>query len=208
MRSLTPLVVSASLLFVPGVLAQSLTEHAAAAAGATIGVAAGKPVSNAITKIFGSVDSDTNKAAGQKAIVKTQPKPEAKAEPKATTPVLSSQTLPSPNSPNQSVGSPRSNYYESRRRTTAPQATQSSAALYTVQVPPEPQQKEPTAEELASIKVGATEKEMMATLGPPESRVTIPDDGHLIEICQYWAKGKQLATYRLDNGQVVNVTTL
>jgi hypothetical protein len=77
-----------------------------------------------------------------------------------------------------------------------------------MQVPPEPQQKEPTAEELASIKVGATEKEMMATLGPPESRVTIPDDGHLIEICQYWAKGKQLATYRLDNGQVVNVTTL
>ena len=65
--------------------------------------------------------------------------------------------------------------------------------------------KEPTAEELASIQVGASEKELFTTLGQPESKVTIPDDGHLVEICQYWSKGKQLGTVRLDNGQVVNV---
>ncbi len=53
--------------------------------------------------------------------------------------------------------------------------------------------------------VGATESELVTTLGQPESKVTIPDDGHLVEICQYWSKGKQLGTVRLDNGQVVNV---
>ena len=33
--------------------ARSLAEHAAAASGAAIGTSAGKPLSNAITKIFG-----------------------------------------------------------------------------------------------------------------------------------------------------------
>ena len=69
----------------------------------------------------------------------------------------------------------------------------------------EPSRKEPTAEELASIQVGASEQQLVSTLGQPESRVTIPDDGHLVQICQYWSKGKQLGTVRLDNGQVVNV---
>jgi len=58
---------------------------------------------------------------------------------------------------------------------------------------------------LVSVKVGATERDVLATLGQPASKITIPDDGHLLEICQYWAKGKQLGTIRLDNGQVVTV---
>jgi hypothetical protein len=72
--------------------------------------------------------------------------------------------------------------------------------------PPEPPRKEPTAEEVANIHAGTTEQDLITALGPPESKVTIPDDdGHLIEICQYWAKGKQLGTVRLENGQVVSV---
>jgi hypothetical protein len=56
------------------------------------------------------------------------------------------------------------------------------------------------------LHVGATEKEMLAALGVPESRVSIPDDdGHLRESCQYWAQGRPLGTVRLDNGQVVQV---
>ena len=68
-----------------------------------------------------------------------------------------------------------------------------------------PSRREPTAEELASVKVGATESDVLATLGQPESRVTIPDDGHMLQICQYWANGQPLGTIRLDNGQVVSV---
>jgi hypothetical protein len=69
--------------------------------------------------------------------------------------------------------------------------------------------KEPTVEEVASIKVGATASELRAALGVPESRVSIPgDDGHLLEICQYWAKGEPVGTIRLDNGRVVSVQAL
>jgi hypothetical protein len=64
----------------------------------------------------------------------------------------------------------------------------------------------PTVEDLASIKVGTTESDLVTVLGQPASRVTIPDDdGHLREICQYWVNGRPLGTIRLDNGQVVTV---
>src|SRR5260370_23839748 len=63
MRSLAPIAIIGSLIATSGVQAQSLSEHAAAAAGATIGTAAGKPLSNAITKIFKQVDSDAQQAA-------------------------------------------------------------------------------------------------------------------------------------------------
>ena len=68
--------------------------------------------------------------------------------------------------------------------------------------------KEPSVEEIAAVKVGATSNELEAALGTPESRVSIPgDDGHLLEICQYWSKGEALGTVHLDNGRVVSVQT-
>src|SRR5712675_1098323 len=63
MRSLAPIAIIGSLIVSVGIQAQSLSEHAAAAAGATIGTAAGKPLSNAITKIFSQVDNSAQKAA-------------------------------------------------------------------------------------------------------------------------------------------------
>jgi hypothetical protein len=75
-------------------------------------------------------------------------------------------------------------------------------------IPAEPVVKEPSAEEVSAVKVGETSTQLEAVLGAPESRVSIPDDdGHLLEICQYWAKGQQLGTIRLDNGRVVSVQT-
>jgi hypothetical protein len=54
--------------------------------------------------------------------------------------------------------------------------------------------------------VGATAGEVFQSLGAPQSRVSIPgEDGHLIEICQYWSNGQQVGTVRLDNGRVINV---
>ena len=72
----------------------------------------------------------------------------------------------------------------------------------------EPVVKEPSAQEVAGIRVGATSSELRETLGAPESTVSIPgDDGHLLEIRQYWAKGEPVGTVRLDNGHVVSVQT-
>src|SRR5690349_1533491 len=42
---------------------QALVDHAAAAAGASIGATAGKPLSNGLTAIFGKVDATTEQAA-------------------------------------------------------------------------------------------------------------------------------------------------
>ncbi|MBV9770260.1 MAG: hypothetical protein JOZ32_11865 [Bryobacterales bacterium] len=74
-------------------------------------------------------------------------------------------------------------------------------------VPPGPPQKNLTGEEFARLHVGSTEKEVLAVLGPPSSRVIVPDDDHLRESFQYWSKGRPVGTVRLDNGRVVQIET-
>ena len=206
MRSLAPIALLGSFLLVSGAEAQSLAEHAAAASGATIGTAAGKPLSTAITKIFGQTDTSTKKAASASVNTKTAAKAEGGAAPLiapapqsgggGATPSLGGSSSGGGSTPSRHGG-----------------FAQRSTAQYTAINPPEPvvayqepPRKEPTAEELAAIQVGASEHELVSALGPAESTVTIPDEGHLVQICQYWSRGKQLGTVRLDNGQVVSVT--
>lgn len=75
-------------------------------------------------------------------------------------------------------------------------------------VAPGPPQKDLTGKEFTQIRVGAKAKEVLSILGPPSSRVVIPDDdGHLRETLQYWAKGVPMATVQLDNGRVVKIET-
>jgi hypothetical protein len=82
-------------------------------------------------------------------------------------------------------------------------------ALPTVQaVPPGPPQKKLSGEEFSLIHVGSSLKEVLAVLGPPSSRIVVPDDdGHLRESFQYWVKGAPMGTVRLDNGRVVQIET-
>ncbi len=84
-----------------------------------------------------------------------------------------------------------------------------ASMLPTVQaVPPGPPQKNLTGEEFGLIHIGSTVKEVLAVLGPPSSRLVVPDDdGHLRETFQYWAKGAPLGTVRVDNGRVVKIET-
>jgi len=202
MRLLAPIAIIGSLIVSSGIQAQSLSEHAAAAAGATIGTAAGKPLSNAITKIFGQVDSAAQNAA------KNPSKPLTKTTtetPAAKVPALGTPTASGPAAAGDSShGQPSTG---SRRR--APRSESAAYGPVVAQpfaiVPVEPPAKQATAEELALIKIGTTEKDLIAALGPPTSRITIPDEGHMLETYQYRANGKPLATIRLDNGQVVTI---
>ena len=66
MRSLALTALLGSLVASTSLVAQSLTEHAAAAAGATIGTAAGKPLGTALGNVFGDVDKSTSKAGTAK----------------------------------------------------------------------------------------------------------------------------------------------
>jgi hypothetical protein len=190
-----------SFLLVTGLQAQSLAEHAAAASGATIGTAAGKPLSNALTKIFGQTDASAKKAASAPVLTKSTAKPEAEF----AAPV---QLAPQGGGELPSLGggsAPARHSGFSARRSGREYAAITPNAPISAYVP-EPVRPEPTAEDFATIQVGASAQDVITKLGQPESKVTIPDDdGHLREICQYWSKGKQIGTVRLDNGQVVSV---
>jgi hypothetical protein len=212
MRSLA-LIALGSLIASSSLTAQSLAEHAAAAAGATVGTAAGKPLGTALGNIFGNVNKDTSKAAGT-TVVKPAPLKTVE-KPAALAPAPASPLLGAPGGGPGTSGSSVARASSARRaahRRESPAPAESTASA---PIPPPiapiaaaPVVKELSVEEVASVKVGATFHELEATLGPPESRVSIPDDdGHLLEICQYWSKGQALGTIRLDNGHVISVQT-
>jgi hypothetical protein len=213
MRSLALTALLGSFIASTSLFGQSLTEHAAAVAGATIGTAAGKPIGTALGKIFGDVDQSASRAAGPKTAKPVASKPEAVAPAVATEhasvpvvapvggPVIGGDTAVHGVSAVNGVSSHRS---PGRRE--APLEPQPLAAVPLAPVVAEIVAKEPTVEDVASVQVGASANELSAALGAPESRVSIPgDDGHLLEICQYWAKGEPVGTIRLDNGRVVSV---
>lgn len=215
MRWLASIAGLGTLLLAGGAYAQSLSEHAAAAAGATIGTAAGKPISNALSGIMGQLDDATATAAktGNKAKVMIPPGQQAAQNKDAQTNRAGG---PSGFSPGFGIdgGAAESGEYvpprsqSASRRRTAPLKAVPTPTPAVAAVAAEPV-KEPTLEEVANVKLGTSEKDLFASLGKPESQVSVPDDdGHLRESCQYWAKGKQLGTVRLDNGQVVRVDVL
>jgi hypothetical protein len=214
MRSLA-IIALGSLVASISLAGQSLSEHAAAAAGATVGTAAGKPLGTALGKIFGDMDKSTSKAAGTKVVKPVEPKADATTSAVAPpAPLGVSGSGASAGSGGASGASGGTGASASTRRS-ARRRELSAAAEPPVPIPApitplvvEPVVKEPSLEEVAAVKVGATANELEAALGAPESRVSIPDDdGHLLEICQYWAKGQPLGTVRLDNGHVVSVQT-
>jgi hypothetical protein len=217
MRSLA-LIALGTFVASAGLTGQSLAEHAAAAAGATVGTAAGKPLGTALGKIFGGVDTSTSKAAGAKVVKPVEPKAEVITSAPALAPappLLSNGSGESAGSGSGSAtarsASASARRAARRRELAAAPEPLGSAEISQAPITPivvAPVVKEPSVEEIAAVKVGATAKELEAALGPPESRVSIPDDdGHLLEICQYWSKGQALGTVRLDNGHVVSVQT-
>lgn len=209
MRTLAFTALLGSFVASTGLVAQSLTEHAAAAAGATVGTAAGKPLGTALGKVFADLDRSTSKPATNKTAKPAAVKP-VPVEPETTARVAPA-PVPSVGGSDGGVGAGGgSSRRSAHRRERAVQTEALVPAPITPVAAPvaEVVVKEPTLEEVASIKIGTTSSELHAALGTPESRVSIPaDDGHLLEICQYWAKGAPLGTVRLDNGHVVSVQT-
>lgn len=75
-------------------------------------------------------------------------------------------------------------------------------------VAPGPPQKDLTGNEFKLIRTGSTVKQVLNILGPPSSRVVVPDDDdHLRETLEYWVKGVPAATIRLVDGRVVKIET-
>jgi hypothetical protein len=179
---------------------QALVDHAAAAAGASIGATAGKPLSNGITAIFGKVD-DTTAQAAKKPAEKDKDKAE-KSKPEKPSALGSA---PSASASGPSTPSSRPQRASSSRpsRRVVQSSSWPEPVVYT-QVPA-PVAKEPALQDLLNVQIGTKEQDCIAGLGTPSSRISIPEEGHMIELLRYTAQGRLLGTIRVDNGQVVNV---
>lgn len=194
----------ASFLMITGAaLAQNLTEFGAVAAGSAVGGASGKAVSNGITAIFGKTDEQAAKAAN-KEIKKEKEKekePEAPAF-KVSPGVPSAQTggvpLPPPPAPRRAApqGLPVAQF-------TAPQeATQGlSLADVTPALPPPPVM---SPEDYRTVSNGMTRADVLK-FGAPSSKITMFEDGHLVEVFSYYQNGQRFGSLRLTDGAVSNI---
>ncbi|MFZ5928240.1 MAG: hypothetical protein ACOYX1_12415 [Acidobacteriota bacterium] len=64
---------------------------------------------------------------------------------------------------------------------------------------------EPTPEALEKLAVGTPAEELEAKLGLPAFRVVVPEEGRLVEIYQYSAKGRDVGSVRVVDGKVAEV---
>ena len=171
---------------------QALVEHAAAAAGGSAGGVAGKKVSDGLTTIFRKVDKQAAKAA------------------KAQTPEKSSPNEPmldvGPGVPKQRVAVPP----PPPLRHPVPRKAAPLPVVRVVTVPAiVPQVQAPeidpvTSRELRTVSTGMSRSAVLK-LGPPAARVTMYDDGHLLEIYRYQDHELSLGTVRLTDGSVSSV---
>lgn len=175
--------------------AQAIIEHAAAVAGATVGTAGGKALSNMIDKTL-------SKAADVGADAATAKKPNNNAAPNARATSSPQAEVPPAATPSTPAATRRARV----ARPPAPERTdQSLQQGFSVPVfaaaPP------PSIEDFEKVKEGGARQDVFAALGTPSSHITIPDEGHLVEILTYSDGRNRIGSVRLDNGQVVSVST-
>lgn len=174
------------------VSAQSLTEHAAAAAGGSAGGVAGKKVSDGLTAVFEKVDKHTQKAAkGAAKNPQTSNEPLFDVGPGV---VKKRVEVPPPPPPAHSVAAVHK-----------PVSLPVSARVPVVA--PAPQVEQPpqvTADNLRSVTAGMQRSDVLK-LGVPSAKITMYDDGHLVEIYRYLAKDANVGTVRVTDGTVSSV---
>jgi hypothetical protein len=173
--------------------AQTMTEVGASAAGSAIGSAAGKKVSDGITNIFGKVDKTTSKAA------KT-PEDNSKAAPLLDVGpgVLKVsgggvESVPPP--------PPPAGHRASAAKPVSTEPMPEIAPPPPLPPPPPPQI---TADDLKKVPSG-TSREDLLKLGSPASRITMSDDGHLLETFSYASKDAAFGRVKLTDGAVSSV---
>ena len=184
------------MLFATLLSGQAFTEHAAAIAGASAGVAGARALRDPLTRILQSASEVATPAppAGNAALT---------AYPTASTP---SQTPPPAFAPSPSAPpAARPGWRRGSGGNTRPvlSATQTVFSLYesTPYNPPV------TADQLQAVASGASRSEVVGRLGVPSGRITMDDNGHLVEILQYSSHGVRVGSVRCNDGRVESVNT-
>ncbi len=192
----------ALLFFASAAWGQALTEHAAAAAGAAIGVGAGKVLSSTIDSVLGKAAEAASKPAAKPVDQKKQNPPAG-----GKTEVLGSGPV-SGFSPSAIGASEAPRRVARRRAESEPPVVFAPSEANSLQLtarPLEPVERVLSPADFDQITVGEAADQVLAALGPAASHITIPEDGHLLEILSYRSHGERVATVRLDNGQVASV---
>jgi hypothetical protein len=183
------------LFFSSAAFSQNMTEFGAIAAGTTVGGASGKAVSNGITAIFGKVDQQTAKAAGKPTKIDVPEPPVFKVS--QGIPSDDTGGVPPPPAPQRHTGSLPVAHY------TVPQEITRFRSLSDVAptLPPPP---EMSPQELRNISAGTPRNDVLR-LGTPASKITMFDDGHLVEIYSYHENGQRFGAVRLSDGAVSSI---
>ncbi len=187
---------------------QSMLETSAAAAGGSVGGVAGKKVSDGLTKIFEKVDKQAAKAAktgetkksnGASKNGDTDPNTPllevGPGVPKGSSKVVDTSNVPPPPPP--------------ARRASVHKPAPPPVAAPVVEPPlpvvaPPPPPPDVTADDLKHVTSGMQRTEVLK-LGAPSSRITMFEEGHLLEIFRYQAKDMTLGDVRFTAGSVSNI---
>lgn len=183
------------LLISTTAFSQNLTEFGAVTAGSTVGGASGKAVSNGIDAIFGRVDQQTAKAAAVPTKKEVPEPPPAKVSQGVSLDESGGVPLP-PSAHKRAVATPVAHYI------VPPEITRIRSLSDVAPVLPPPPEMSP--EELRNISTGATRGDVLR-LGAPASKITMFDDGHLVELYSYSQHGQKFGTVRLTDGAVSSV---
>jgi len=171
--------------------AQSLVEHAAAAAVGTAGSAGGKKISDGLDRVFKKTGGALEQAAGDgkpAAAAKSQAVSAQAAPAAAAAPAVQLTRRPAGVARKVDVAGPAAD--------PAPEIAPVPEAAPVVAATPEA---------FARVVPGVTSQEMAASLGSPTARISIPEGGRLVEIYRYAAKGVELGSIRVVDGAVTEV---
>ena len=190
----------ASIFFIAATsFAQNLTEFGAVAAGSAIGEAGGKKVSDGITAIFGKVDQQSAKAAGKE----TKKEKEAEAALLKVAPGMPASDpggVPLPPEPRRRAASAPSLPIA---QITVPEEARQILTLADVApaLPPPPVM---SPDDFRSVSNGMTRADVLK-LGAPAGKITMFEDGHLVEVYSYRQNGQRFGTLRLTDGAVSSI---
>ena len=199
-----------SLALAAAVCGQTFTEYGAAAAGSVTGSAAGKKISDGITNVLGSVDKQTKAAAtGDK---QTAPKQDAqKVTPAApaSNPATHKTTRaavrrdPKPD-PSNVPPPPPVQRAAASKKSVEPEPDPPAEPVVVAAPPPPPPPPQVTLDELKTLASGTSRQDLLK-LGQPAARVTMFEEGHLVEVYRYMAGDATLGTVYLSDGAVDNI---
>jgi hypothetical protein len=184
--------------FAGAIQAQSMAEAAAAATGGVAGGVAGKQVSDGITAIFGKVDETAKKAAKPET---TKPAVKTPAPQRSYTGTAMMDVGPGvPRGVPDSVPPPPGSGGSHRKRVPVAVA---KAEPVTPLLPPPPEFAV-TREDLKKVYRGMNREDVLR-LGPVSARITMFEEGHLVEMYRYQAQDTTVGRVVLTDGAVSSV---